>query len=154
MNIWTALILVGATLGTFAITKLIHAGENLVTEVKGRIHSIDWQNITFGIDTILKNPSTTQMTIQYPFIKIEYKGKLIASSTMSNQLVTVAQLSQTELKNIKIPVAYLNLGGIAMELLNKIQNKEKKIPLDITIITQVHVTGAKLPYSKTEQIFI
>jgi len=151
---WTAILLVGATLGTFALTRLIHAGENLVTEVKGRVHSIDWQNITFGIDTVLKNPSTAQMTIQYPFIKIEYKGKLIASSTMINEQIRIAQLSQTELKNIKIPVAYLNLGGIALELLKKIQDKEKKIAVDVTVITQVNVAGAKIPYKKTEQIFI
>lgn len=152
MNIWAGIILAAVAIGAYGFTKLAKAGANLVTETKGRVHALDLTGITFAIDALIKNPSNTSLTIQYPFIKISYKENLIASSNLVNRLVTIAPLTQTNIKDIKIPVSYIKLTGVGSELIQKIQDKTKKVTLQVTIITQIHLAGSIVPFSKTEDV--
>lgn len=154
MNIWTGILLLGAGFALWGLTKLTHAGRNLVAETKGRIHSLDFEKIIFSIDSILKNPSNTELTIQYPFVKIFYKGSLIASSELKNRLVSIQPLMQTIIADIRIPVSYLKLTGVGAELLQKIQDKTKKVTFQVEIQTLIHLAGSKVPFSKTEDITV
>lgn len=154
MNIWTGIFLLGAGFAVYGLSKLTQAGQNLVTETKGRIHSLDFEKIVFAVDSILKNPSNTELTIQYPFVKIFYKGDLIASSVLKNRLVSIKPLMQTTIADIRIPVSYLKLTGVGAELLQKIQDKTKRVTFQVEIQTQIHLAGRMVPYSKTEDITI
>jgi len=152
MNIWTGIILGVVALGVYGLSKLSRTSNELITEVKGRIHSLDFQNITFAIDAMIKNPTQTALIIQYPFIKISHKDNLIASSQIVDETIRITPLSQTDIKGIKIPVSYLKLGGISLDLLKKLQNRDAKITMQVTILTSVNIGGADIPYSKTEDI--
>lgn len=149
---WAGIILLGVGAAIYGLTKLTHAGKNIVTETQGRIHAFDFTSITFAIDALIKNPSTTPITIQFPFIKISYKDNLIASSNLVNRLVTIAPLTQTNINDIKIPVSYIKLTGVGAELIQKIQDKSKKVTLQVTIATQIHLAGSIVPFSKTEDV--
>jgi hypothetical protein len=124
MNLWTGIAIGAVALTVFGLSKLAKTGNNIVTEIKGRIHSLDFSRITFAIDAIIKNPTPTTVRIQYPFIKIFYKGSLIASSDLVNQVVTIAPLSKTHINGILIPVSYLKLTGVGAELIQKLQKNE------------------------------
>lgn len=152
MNIWAGILILVGGAAIYGLTKLTHAGKNIVTETKGRIHSLDFTSITFAIDALIKNPSTTPITIQFPFIKIFYKDNLIASSELKNRLVTIQPLMQTVIKDIKIPVSYIKLTGVGAELIQKLQDKKTKIKLQVTIITQIHLAGSIVPFSNTEDV--
>ncbi len=152
MNLWTGIAIGAVALAVIGLSKLAKIGNDLVTEIKGRVHSMDFTQITFAVDAILKNPSPTKVTIQYPFIKIFYKDTLIASSNLINQTVAIAPLSQTNINNIKIPVSYLKLTGVGTELIQKLQNKNTKVTLQVTIQTRV-ITGInQLPISVTQDL--
>ncbi len=152
MNLWTGIAVGAIALTVIGLSKLAKTGNNIVTEVKGRIHSLDFSQITFAIDAIIKNPTPTSVTIQYPFIKIFYKDTLIASSDLINQTVQIAPLSQTYIKNIKIPVSYLKLTGVGAELIQKLQNKKTSITLQVTVQTQVLTGINQIPYSNTQDV--
>lgn len=152
MNLWTGIAVGAIALTVFGLSKLAKTGNDIVTEVKGRIHSLDFSQITFAIDAIIKNPTPTSVTIQYPFIKIFYKDTLIASSDLINQTVQIAPLSQTYIKSIKIPVSYLKLTGVGTELIQKLQNKKTPITLQVTVQTRVLTGINQIPYSNTQDI--
>lgn len=152
MNVWTGIAIGAVALAIFGLGKLAKTGANLVTEIKGRIHSLDFSQITFAIDALIKNPSQNGLTIQYPFIKILYKGSLIASSQLVNQVIDIAPLSQTTIKSIKIPVSYFNLTGVGAELIQKLQNKKNNMTLQVEISTIVHTGVSKLPFTTTQEI--
>ncbi len=154
MNIWTGIILGAVALGVYGFSRLSHAGNKIVTEVKGRIHSIDFQNLTFAIDAKIKNPSQTQLSLTYPFIKISYKDKIIASSELKNISLKIEPMSEANINNIKIPVSFLRLGGVGIDFLKKVTDKSVKITLQIETSTYILVAGGKIPYSKTEDITV
>jgi hypothetical protein len=152
MNVWTGIAVGAIAIAVYGLSKLAKAGDEIVTEVKGRIHSLDFSQITFAIDAIIKNPTSTKVTIQYPFIKIFYKDTLIASSDLINQTVPIAPLSQTFINNIKIPVSYLKLTGLGAELIQKLQNKTTPITLQVTIQTKVLTGVNQIPYKSTQDV--
>lgn len=152
MNIWAGIILAALAAGVYGLSKLKHAGDNLTTETRGRVHSIDFQNITFAVDAILKNPSQTLLTIQYPFIQISYKGNLLASSNLVNSKIDIKPMTQTAINGIKLPVSLLKIAGMGGEIAAKLKDKKQKITLQVTVITQVNVGGTMVPYKQTSDV--
>jgi hypothetical protein len=154
MNIWAGIIIGAVALGVYGFSKLGHAGNNLVTEVTGRIHSIDFQNVTFALDVKIKNPSPTAINLNHPFIKIFYKEKLITSSEIKNAIIKIEPSAETNISNIKIPVSFLKMGGVALDFMKKLTDKTVKITLQVETSTYILVAGNKIPYSKTEDITV
>jgi len=154
MNLWTGIAVGAIAITVYGLSKLAKTGNDIVTEVKGRIHSLDFSQITFAIDAIIKNPTPTQVTIQYPFIKIFYKDSLIASSDLINKTVPIAPLSQTYINGIKIPVSYLKLTGVGAELIQKIQNKKTKITLQVTVQSRVLTGINQIAFTSTQDVTI
>jgi Late embryogenesis abundant protein len=153
MNLWTGVAFSAVAIVIYGLSKLAKVGNEMVIELKGRIHSLDFSQITFAIDATIKNPVSTEITIQYPFIKIFYKGSLIASSILINETVLIAPQSQTYINGIKIPVSYLKLRGLGAELIQKLQNKTK-ITLQVEVHTSVLTGFNQIPFTSTEDITI
>lgn len=158
MNLWTGIGIGAVALVVYGLSRLNKASEQMVVEVKGRIHSLDLTGITIAIDANIKNPTSTTINIQYPFVKILYKGSVIASSNLVDQTVRIAPLSQTQINNIMLPIRYLSLTGIGLDLIRKLQTQDKDKKANITIQAQVTsniYTGlATIPYSSTQDITI
>lgn len=152
MNVWTGIAIGAIALTVYGLSKLVKAGNEIVTEVKGRIHSLDFSQITFAIDATIKNPTATAVNITYPFIKIFYKETLIASSELINETVRIAPLSQTQINGIKIPVSYLKLMGVGAELITKFQDKKTKVTLQVMVQAQVLTGVSQLPYKSVQDI--
>jgi len=153
MNIWAGIILSAVALGVYGFSKLSHAGNKLVTEVNGSVFSINFQNIIFAIVAKIKNPSPQELNITYPFIKVLYKGNTIASSEVKDSTVKIEKMGEHTI-NLKLPVSYLKLGGVAMDFLKKVTDKSAKITLQVEISTYIEVAGAQIPYSKTQDITV
>jgi len=154
MNIWAGIMLGVVALGVFGLSKLSHASGHIVTQVKARIHKIDISNLTVAIDAIIKNPTNTEINIQYPFIKLLHAGKVLASSDLKDQVVTIKPFAQTIISNIQVPISFLNMGSLAPEILKRIKDKTHKIGLQISTESQVHFAGNNIPYSSTQDVTI
>jgi hypothetical protein len=155
MNIWAGIILAAVAAGVYGLSRLKHAGDNLATEIKGRVHSVDFEFVTLAIDAILKNPTNTLLTIQYPFIEIHDSSGPLASSTIVNKMIDIKPMTQTTISGIKLPVRILKLGSLAPILINRVmdktqkKNKTQKITFQVTISTKVNAGGAMIPYKQT-----
>jgi hypothetical protein len=152
MNIWIGLILGTAAIGVYTLTRLGRASNDIVTEVKGRVHSLDFSQITFSVDALIKNPSSSGITIQYPFVKIFFKESLIASSSIVNQTIQIDPFSETNIKGIKIPASYFNLTGIGAELVQKLQAKKEPIKVQVHITTLIKAAGTNIPFTSKQEM--
>jgi len=154
MNIWTGIILGVVALGVYGLSKLSHASGQLTTQINGRIFKIDITTLTVAIDTIIKNPTHTEITISYPFIKLMSGGSVLASSDLKQQTISIKPYAQTNITNIQIPISYLNMGSLAPQVLKRIKDKSQKIKLQAVVSTQVSFAGTNIPYSFTQDITI
>lgn len=154
MNIWTGIIIGALGLGVWGLSKLAKVGYSIVTEIKGRIFSIDITKVVMAIDVKVKNPSNAKAVVQYPFIKISFKDSVIASSELVNKSITIEPMSQTDINNIKIPIQYLSLGSLAGEMIKKLKDRKYPITLQVTVQTSAVLFGSKLPYSSTQDVTI
>lgn len=154
MNVWPFLLLSVVGIGAYGLTRLGRASGKIVTQVSGRIFSIDIANLTIGIDALIKNPTNTEIKIRYPFIKIMHEDRVLASSTLKDELIAIKPYSETRITNIKIPVSYLYMAGLAPEVLKKLRDKSYKIPFQIGLETGVMFAGRNIPYSSTQEVKI
>ncbi|MDP1801198.1 MAG: LEA type 2 family protein [Bacteroidota bacterium] len=118
--------------------------QNITIDLNGKIHSIDFSKVVFAIQAVIKNPSNIKINILQPFVSIYYKDKEIATSNVSDQIITIPPFGTAPLKSILISASYLNLSSLTGELMQKIQDKNTKVTLDVKILVKV-VLGMKDP---------
>jgi|ERR1700757_1840027 len=154
MNIWTGIILGAIAAGIYGLSKLSHASGQIVSQVKARVFSIDFSKIVIAIDATIKNPTNTSISIKYPFLKLLYKGGMLASSDLKNETITILPFSQVTITNIQIPLSYLYMAGLAGEVVKKLKDKTYKIDLTVETQTAVLFAGNTIPYSTSQDISI
>lgn len=152
MNVWTGIAIGAVALAVVGITRLGRAGANLSAEMSGRLHSVDLSKAVIALNVRLKNPTGTALQIQYPYLKLLYSGQLIASSDLKSQIIEIAPFAQTELNDLRIPVSYLKLSGLAANLIKGFKSKTEPITLNIEVMTVIHTGVSKIPFSTTQTI--
>lgn len=147
MNIWAGVIIGLLAIGGAAYGyKLKAATQNISMDIKGRIHSLDFSKAVFAIDVIIKNPSNVNLYILQPFVTVLYKGSEIASSNVSDDIITIAPFAPAPLKTIFLNASYLNMSGVALELLKKLQDKKAKVTVQAKVlVTLVVGLSGKIP---------
>jgi hypothetical protein len=154
MNIWAGIIIGAIGLGVWGLSKLSHAAGELVTQVKARIFKLDISSITIAIDVIIKNPTNTEINIQYPFLKIIHDGAVLASSDLKSEQIAIKPFSQTTINNIQIPISFLYMASLAPEIIKKVKDKTYKINLQVSVDTRVIFANSNIPYSHTQDVSI
>ena len=154
MNIWTGIILGVIAAGVYGLSKLSHAATEIIAQVRARVFSINFSKIVIAIDVTIKNPTNTPVSIKYPFLKLLYKGGVLASSDLKNDTINIAPFSQTTINNIQIPLSYLYLAGLASEVILKLKDKTHKINLQVVTETRVLFAGNMIPFSNTQDVSI
>lgn len=154
MNVWPFILLSVVGIGAFGLTRLGRASGKIVTQVAARIFKIDIANLTIAIDAIIKNPTDTEIKIRYPFIKLMHRDRVLASSELKDEIIAIKPYSETKITNIKIPVSYLYMAGLAPEVLKKLRDRTYKIDFQIGLETGVMFAGRNIPYSSTQAVTI
>lgn len=154
MNIWTGIVLGVIGLSVWGLSKLSRAAGELETQIKGRIYKINLEGIFIIIDTIIKNPTGTEVNITYPFIKLMHGEKVLAVSNIKDERISIRPYQHTNIDHIFIPISYLNLGSLAPEVLKRIKDQSHKIKMHALISTRVSFAGADIPYSFKQEITI
>ncbi|MBL7911640.1 MAG: hypothetical protein JNJ41_11340 [Bacteroidia bacterium] len=154
MNILIVPLIGIVGLAIWGLSKVAKVGNNIVTEIKAKIFSVNFSSIRIDVDVKVKNPSNSRATVKHPFVKISFKDKVIGSSEVIDKTYNIEPLSQFNLLTTQIPVQLFSLGPLAAELVKKAQDKKYPITLQITIQTSAVVLGANIPYTDTQDITI
>lgn len=158
MKLWKKL-----TLGTIITTGLVagvkyalglkHTSAELETQTKVMVHKMDFEGLTLRVDTVIKNPSKTELKIKYPFVKLIYKDSTIGSSQVQNQDVVIPAYGEARIEKILFQIPLLGLFSIGGELFKSLQSKET-IAMQVKIITTIDLGWKKLPFEKTQEVKI
>jgi len=141
-----------AALGTgIYLYRLNNFSQNLETLLNGRIHKIGFDGITTAINAQLKNPTKTGVTIKFPFVKIMYNGKTLATSQSVNQDVKIPQFGEALVSDIMVKLPYSALLLNAAELYNNIR-EQKPIVIQAKVTTYIKTLAGLQPYESTQNI--
>jgi hypothetical protein len=113
------LVLVGlgvaaiAGLGVFKGLSLSETASNIRVSLASlpKIHKIDFTGIKVSVDLRVDNPSKERITVKIPSVRLLYKGKLIASTAISNKAYTIEAVSTSKIPGIIVEAGYLSLIG-------------------------------------------
>lgn len=154
MNAWPFILLTVVGIGAYGLTRLGAASGKIVVQVAARIFKIDISNLTVAIDATIKNPTGMEINIQYPFIKLLHQGNVLASSELKDEIIKIKPFAQTKISNIKVPISYLYMAGLAPEVLKRVKDKNHKIEIQIGVETRVVFAGRNIPFSSTQNVKI
>lgn len=152
MKISTGIVLAGIAFLAYGFSKLSRASARIVTFVNARIFSINFTKLVIAIDVTIKNPTNTSITIKYPFLKLMFKGSVLASSDLHDETYTITPFSQTTIPNIQIPLSYLYMAQLVPEVIAKIKDKTHKIDFGVVTQTNVVFAGNVIPFYSSQDI--
>lgn len=115
------------------------------------LEKMDIQFAYFKVITEIKNPTKASFSIQVPFVKVGYNGKIIGSSVPKEKFVEIRAFSQTKLEPIEIKFPLADSITIASDLVAARQNG-KKVLLDVETSTYVKAALFSVPIKHTESI--
>ncbi len=103
-----------AAIAAYAIfkgTSLKETAENIRISLAAlpKIHKIDLSGLKISLSLKVDNPAQGRVTVKLPSIRGFYKGKLLASTSVSNKTYTIEPVSTTNINDIMIEVSYLSL---------------------------------------------
>ncbi len=74
-----------------------------------QIHKIDASGLKISVDLKVDNPAKARVTLKLPSVRLFYKGKLVASTAVSDKTYTVEPVTTGKITGIMIEASYLNL---------------------------------------------
>lgn len=150
-------ILVGGGIATGVISglryylRLKKAYEQMETTAVVSLYKIGKEGVSVKIDITLKNPSKIKFKVNFPFVKVHYKGTMIGSSQVLNKQIEVPSFGEARIPDVTVllPLSQLLfLGGGFVEVF---QNGK---PLELVVKTNslMDLGWINLPYEKEQKI--
>lgn len=158
METWKVIAIGGAVfLGGRYLFRLKRAEQKIVLVVAAKKDEITTQGVSLLLRYNIKNPTSGNMRMTPPLIRISVAGKQIATSNM--QLVDIPEAYRTSdgkiqikafqetgdiVTRIMIPwIGLLSLGG---DLIKRFQKPDTKIDIRIDTLAQVFTILGQFPY--------
>lgn len=151
----------GLVAGAATLLSWKRFGERLQIIPQVDIDGVGLTWVRFQITPTIKNPSTKELKINYPFISLYHKGNLLGSSQVKQETITIPKLGEVkigapEFEPIKIKVSMDRLGSIFPLLTNLIlpgvELEKGQIVLKIETQTRLFPEGANIAYKTSETI--
>lgn len=133
------------------LSGLKRTSAELESIASGMIHSLKLDGLTIRIDVQLKNPTSSSLTISFPFVKLYHAGKLIGSSKVLNKNILIPSQGEATIGQILLNIPAMGLVSLGSNLFNLLI-KNQSVQLSIKTITTIDLGWKKVPYSKTENI--
>jgi hypothetical protein len=127
--------------------------ENLEYIPSVNIQGITWNGITLKVDILLKNPSRGSLSIQYPFVRIDYKGTVIGSSQAVPKKIRIPPNGEVIINNVIIVIPVTGLFSVTAEILKNLLAK-KKMELTLTVMTDITAGWIAVPYKESKKLTI
>lgn len=74
-----------------------------------QIHKVDGSGLKISVDLKVDNPAKARVTVKIPSVRLYYKGKLVASTAVSDKSYTIEPVTTGKISGIMIEASYLNL---------------------------------------------
>jgi len=74
-----------------------------------KIHKIDLTGLKVSVDLRVDNPGKERITVKIPSARLSYRGKLVASTAISDKLYTIEPTTTGKISGIMIEASYLSL---------------------------------------------
>ncbi len=156
---------IGTFLGGKYLLSLNRARHKILTIVTAKKDKINAQGISVLLSYNIKNPTSANVKMRAPLVKLLFNGKLLASSTM--QVVEIPQsvkdaegrivikaFKETGQISTKIQIPWLSVLSISPHLLTRLQNQDssEKIKLEIETISQIYTLAGDYPIEEKTTI--
>jgi hypothetical protein len=135
------------------ITQMKKMQQNLHYIPTVNIQGITWNGITLRVNILLKNPSQGRLSIQYPFVKLDYKGTVIGSSQAVPRKIRIPPNGEVIIDNIIIVIPVTGLFSVTAEILKNLLAK-KPVELTLTVMTDITAGWIAVPYQDKKTISI
>ncbi len=135
------------------VTQMKKMQDNLEYIPSVNIQGITWNGITLKVDILLKNPSRGSLAIQYPFVKIDYKGTVIGSSQAVPKKIKIPPYGEVIINNVLIVIPVTGLFSVTAEILKNLL-ANKKVELTLTVMTDITAGWIAVPYKESKTLTI
>jgi hypothetical protein len=154
---------VGSFFGVRYLWSLYRAKNKVLTTISAEREALTIQGIAIKLKYNIKNPTTANISMTPPLIKLLFNGRLIASSTMSevdipthakdvfNSRIKIEAGKETGDITTKIVLPWLSLLVISPELVARLKSTDPKdkIKIQVESIAQLYTAVANFPYEET-----
>jgi hypothetical protein len=147
----------GVGVGVFAGIKYFLGLKKMQQEIEiiptVNIQKIDLKGLVIKIDVQMKNPTQGTMNLHFPYVKLQYKGTVIGSSSAINKYIKIPAYGEAKIEEILITVPLLNIFSLGVALYKSLQNKET-VKLDVRVLTVIQTPINKIPYESSTEVMI
>jgi hypothetical protein len=111
-------ILLGISAAAAAIGYFLFKGKSLSETAENirvslaslpKIHKIDLTGLKISLDLRVDNPAKQRVTVKLPSIRLFYRGKMVASTTINDKTYPIEPVSSGKISGIMIEANYFNL---------------------------------------------
>lgn len=117
------------------------------------IHKLDLKGLVIKIDVQMKNPTQGTVNLQFPYVKLQYKGSVIGSSSVINKFIKIPAYGEAKIEEIMITIPLLNIFSLGVALYKALQNKET-VKLDVRVLTAIQTPINKIPYESSTEVLL
>ena len=145
---------VGISLGTAAGirgVRLYQLTKKLVITHRIKVSSLSLKGVTLTIDVVMKNPTASSLTLQYPFLSVMMGNTLLASSEMKDTDIVIKPYSVTEINNITFNLNVLQELNILDSLLTPLATGQPATIRAVTL-TRVKFLFFRIPFTTEEDL--
>jgi hypothetical protein len=123
MNWKKAALVTGATVvvggGVVAglyLRRLSKAGDTIEVTPSIKVHRLDGEGLTLRVDTLLKNPSSKDFRIKFPYIRLVYENSVVGSSQIENRDIGIPKNSETKITGMMVKIPLTKIFSTAAKL--------------------------------------
>jgi hypothetical protein len=147
----------GVGVGIYAGIKYMLGLQKMQQEIEiipsVNIQKLDLKGLVIRIDVQMKNPTQGTINLQFPYVKLQYKGTVIGSSSAINKYIKIPSYGEAKIEEILITVPLLNIFSLGVALYKALQNKET-VKLDVRVLTVIQTPINKIPYESSTEVLI
>ena len=134
----------------FKGTSLKETGDNIRVSLASlpKIHKIDLTGLKISVDLKVDNPAKQRVTVKLPSVRLFYRGKLVASTTVNNTAYTIEPVSTGKITGIMIEASYLSLLTTAPGIVTDFMAQGANITANIGFEVIAEVNGLPIKVQK------
>jgi hypothetical protein len=141
-----------ATIGYFLFkgTSLKETADNIRVSLASlpKIHKIDLTGLKVSVDLRVDNPGKERITVKIPSVRLSYRGKLVASTAITDKLYTIEPTTTGKISGIVVEANYLNLITNAPSIVTDYMAQGAKITDNIGFEAIAEVNGLPIKVQK------
>ena len=113
-----------------------------------KIHKIDFTGLKVSVDLRVDNPGKERITVKIPSALLSYRGKLVASTAISNKLYTIEPTTTGKISGIMIEASYLSLLTNAPSIISNFATQGANITDNLGFEAIAEINGLPIKVQK------